>query len=144
MFPAFVDLRETCPVSLTASGAVFLARYQDVLGATKNIEHFQASFREAGVVVPAQEQLISEISEPRHGKIRRIIVPAEHAKEAADIVKDRRPVVTIEEVGDAGMYFLSDLSRGVTGEIHHVDSGYHIVGMKVPTAPDMTLNKDGE
>ncbi len=55
-----------------------------------------------------------------------------------------RRVVTIEEVGDAGMYFLSDLSRGVTGEIHHVDSGYHIVGMKVPTAPDMTLAKDGE
>jgi enoyl-[acyl-carrier protein] reductase I len=55
-----------------------------------------------------------------------------------------RRVVTIEEVGDAGMYFLSDLSRGVTGEIHHVDSGYHIVGMKVPTAPDMTLNKDAE
>ena len=72
-FDAFVNLRETCPVSLTASGAVFLARYQDVLGATKNIEHFQASFREAGVVVPTQEQLISEIPEPRHGKIRRII-----------------------------------------------------------------------
>jgi enoyl-[acyl-carrier protein] reductase I len=55
-----------------------------------------------------------------------------------------RRVVTIEEVGDAGMYFLSDLSRGVTGEIHHVDSGYNIVGMKVPSAPDMSLNKDGD
>ena len=53
-----------------------------------------------------------------------------------------RRTVTIEEVGDAGMYLLSDLSRGVTGEIHHVDSGYHVVGMKVPTAPDMTLDKD--
>ncbi|MCA3563209.1 MAG: enoyl-ACP reductase FabI [Methylocystis sp.] len=53
-----------------------------------------------------------------------------------------RRTVTIEEVGDAGMYMLSDLSRGVTGEIHHVDSGYHIVGMKNPTAPDMTLDKD--
>ncbi len=48
-----------------------------------------------------------------------------------------RRTVTIEEVGDAGMYFLSDLSRGVTGEIHHVDSGYHIVGMKNPEAPDI-------
>jgi enoyl-[acyl-carrier protein] reductase I len=55
-----------------------------------------------------------------------------------------RRVVTIEEVGDAGMYFLSDLARGVTGEIHHVDSGYNIVGMKVPSAPDMSLNKDGD
>ena len=38
--------------------------------------------------------------------------------------------VTIEEVGNAGMYFLSDLSSGTTGEIHHVDSGYNIIGMK--------------
>jgi enoyl-[acyl-carrier protein] reductase I len=53
-----------------------------------------------------------------------------------------RRTVTIDEVGDSGMYMLSDLSRGVTGEIHHVDSGYHIVGMKNPTAPDMTLDKD--
>jgi len=50
--------------------------------------------------------------------------------------------VTIEEVGDSGMYFLSDLSRGVTGEVHHVDSGYHIVGMKRLDAPDVTLGKD--
>lgn len=50
--------------------------------------------------------------------------------------------VTIEEVGDSGMYFLSDLSRGVTGEVHHVDSGYHVVGMKRLDAPDVTLAKD--
>jgi enoyl-[acyl-carrier protein] reductase I len=37
--------------------------------------------------------------------------------------------VSIEEVGDAGLYLLSDLSRGVTGELHHVDSGYNVVGM---------------
>jgi enoyl-[acyl-carrier protein] reductase I len=37
--------------------------------------------------------------------------------------------VTIEEVGSAGLYLLSDLSSGVTGEVHHVDSGYHTVGM---------------
>ncbi len=47
--------------------------------------------------------------------------------------------VTSEEVGDTAMYFLSDLSRGVTGEVHHVDAGYHIVGMKHPDAPDMTV-----
>jgi enoyl-[acyl-carrier protein] reductase I len=50
--------------------------------------------------------------------------------------------VTIEEVGDAGLYFLSDLSRGVTGEIHHVDSGYHVVGMKAVDAPDISVVKD--
>ena len=55
-----------------------------------------------------------------------------------------RRAVTIEEVGDAGMFLCSDLGRGVTGEVLHVDAGYHIVGMKDPTAPDMTLNKDGD
>ena len=43
-----------------------------------------------------------------------------------------RRTVTIEEVGDSALYLLSDLSRGVTGEVHHVDSGYHVVGMKRP------------
>jgi enoyl-[acyl-carrier protein] reductase I len=50
--------------------------------------------------------------------------------------------VTIDEVGDSGLYFLSDLSRGVTGEIHHVDSGYHVVGMKSVDAPDISTVKD--
>jgi enoyl-[acyl-carrier protein] reductase I len=51
-----------------------------------------------------------------------------------------RRTVTIEEIGDSAMYLLSDLSRGVTGEVHHVDSGYHVVGMKRPDAPDITLS----
>jgi enoyl-[acyl-carrier protein] reductase I len=50
--------------------------------------------------------------------------------------------VTIDEVGDTAMYLLSDLSRGVTGEIHHVDAGYHIVGMKHPDAPDIGVVKE--
>jgi enoyl-[acyl-carrier protein] reductase I len=50
--------------------------------------------------------------------------------------------VTIEEVGDSGLYLLSDLSRGVTGEILHVDSGYHVVGMKAVDAPDISVVKD--
>ena len=49
-----------------------------------------------------------------------------------------RKTVTIDEVGDAALYLLSDLSRSVTGEVHHVDSGYHVVGMKVVDAPDIT------
>jgi len=47
--------------------------------------------------------------------------------------------VTIEDVGGAGLYFLSDLSAGVTGEVHHVDSGYHVVGMKAVDAPDISV-----
>ena len=50
--------------------------------------------------------------------------------------------VTIEEVGDSALYLLSDLSRGVTGEVHHVDSGYHTVGMKAVDAPDISVVKD--
>jgi enoyl-[acyl-carrier protein] reductase I len=46
--------------------------------------------------------------------------------------------VTIEDVGGAGLYLLSDLSSGVTGEIHHVDCGYNVVGMKAEDAPDIT------
>jgi len=53
-----------------------------------------------------------------------------------------RRTVSIEEVGDSGLYFLSDLSRGVTGEVHHVDSGYHVVGMKAVDAPDISTVKD--
>ena len=48
--------------------------------------------------------------------------------------------VTLEDVGGAGFYLLSDLSRGVTGETHHVDCGYHIVGMKAVDAPDITVS----
>ncbi|MBU0670112.1 MAG: enoyl-ACP reductase FabI [Alphaproteobacteria bacterium] len=48
--------------------------------------------------------------------------------------------VTIEDVGGSGLYFLSDLSSGVTGEVHHVDGGYHVVGMKQEDAPDIALD----
>ncbi|WOC15344.1 enoyl-ACP reductase FabI [Pseudochrobactrum sp. MP213Fo] len=53
-----------------------------------------------------------------------------------------RRTVTIDEVGDSGLYFLSDLSRSVTGEVHHVDSGYHTIGMKAVDAPDISVVKD--
>ncbi len=53
-----------------------------------------------------------------------------------------RRTVTIEEVGDVGLYFLSDLSRSVTGEVHHADSGYHVIGMKAVDAPDISVVKD--
>ena len=49
--------------------------------------------------------------------------------------------VTIDDVGGSGLYFLSDLSSGVTGEVHHVDGGYHVVGMKQEDAPDIALDQ---
>ncbi|MFV0623430.1 enoyl-ACP reductase FabI [Sphingomonas sp. ac-8] len=48
--------------------------------------------------------------------------------------------VTIEDVGGAGLYLLSDLASGVTGEIHHVDAGYNVIGMKAEDAPDIALS----
>ena len=48
--------------------------------------------------------------------------------------------VSTDEVGGAGVYLLSDLSAAVTGEVHHVDCGYHIVGMKHPDAPDIAVS----
>ena len=48
--------------------------------------------------------------------------------------------ITIDDVGGSGLYLLSDLSSGVTGETHHVDGGYHVVGMKQEDAPDIALD----
>jgi enoyl-[acyl-carrier protein] reductase I len=47
--------------------------------------------------------------------------------------------VTIDDVGGAALYLLSDLGAGVTGEVHHVDCGYHVVGMKAVDAPDIAV-----
>ena len=71
--PGFADLRDRCPVSKTEMGAWYFARYEDSVAGSKDVERFIASFREPGVVVPDEEQLVSEIPEPRHGQIRRII-----------------------------------------------------------------------
>ncbi len=53
-----------------------------------------------------------------------------------------RRTVTIEEVGETAAFLLSPMSRGITGEILHVDAGYHVVGMKNPAAPDISVVKE--
>ena len=53
-----------------------------------------------------------------------------------------RRTVTIDDVGGGGLYLLSDLSKGVTGEVLHIDAGYHVVGMKNEDAPDISVVKD--
>ena len=50
--------------------------------------------------------------------------------------------VTIEDVGGGGLYLLSDFSASVTGEVLHIDAGYHVVGMKNEDAPDISVTKD--
>lgn len=53
-----------------------------------------------------------------------------------------KKTVTIDEVGQSALYLLSDMSTGVSGEVHHVDCGYHVVGMKAVDAPDISVVKD--
>ncbi len=50
--------------------------------------------------------------------------------------------VTIEDVGRSAVYLLSDMGSAVSGEVHHVDAGYHVVGMKAVDAPDISVVKD--
>ncbi|MGB6907483.1 MAG: SDR family oxidoreductase, partial [Methyloceanibacter sp.] len=52
-----------------------------------------------------------------------------------------RRTVTIEDVGGGALYLLSDLGRGTTGEIMHIDSGYHVIGMKNEDAPDISVKE---
>ena len=66
------ELRSECPVARTPTGW-YLTKFDHVLAATRDVETFVSSFRDPGVVVPEEEKLISEIPEPRHGKVRRII-----------------------------------------------------------------------
>ena len=49
--------------------------------------------------------------------------------------------ITADDISGSAIYFLSDLSSGVTGEIHHVDSGYNIIGMKDADSPDIFEEK---
>ena len=53
-----------------------------------------------------------------------------------------RKNISLQDVGGAAVFLLSSLSGGVTGEVLHVDAGYHVVGMKAPDAPDISIHKD--
>ena len=66
-------LRAEAPVYLTPNGTYYLALQEDVLAATKAVDIFRANFRDADVVVPPEEMLVSEIPEPRHGQVRKLV-----------------------------------------------------------------------
>lgn len=72
-YEGYAELRRAAPVSRTPSGLVFLALQEDVLAAARAVDVFRANFRGPGVIVPDDEMLISEIPEPRHGQVRRIV-----------------------------------------------------------------------
>lgn len=72
-YEGYAKLRKEKPVVQTASGVWFLSRQADIIAAAKAVDTFRASFREPGTVIPPEEMLISEIPEPRHGRMRKIV-----------------------------------------------------------------------
>jgi enoyl-[acyl-carrier protein] reductase I len=142
---SFTDICRRAAPMMTAGGSLLTLTY---LGAERVMPHYnvmgvakaalEASVRYLAVDLGGQNVRVNAISA---GPIKTL---------AASGIGDFRYIlkwnqynaplkrnVTIEEVGGAGVYLLSDLAAGVTGEVHHVDCGYHVVGMKAVDAPDI-------
>jgi enoyl-[acyl-carrier protein] reductase I len=128
-------------LTLTYYGAEKVMPHYNVMGIAKAA--LEASVRYLAVDLGAKRIRVNAISA---GPIKTLAAAGigdfRYILKWNELNAPMKRTVTIEEVGDAGLYFLSDLSRGVTGEVHHVDSGYHVVGMKRPDAPDISLAKD--
>jgi enoyl-[acyl-carrier protein] reductase I len=128
-------------VTLTYYGAEKWMPHYNVMGVAKaaleaSVRYLAADLGEKNIRVNAiSAGPIKTLAASGIGDFRYILKWNEHNAPL-------RRNVTIDEVGDSALYFLSDLGRGVTGEVHHVDAGYHVLGMKRPDAPDISLNKD--
>jgi len=126
-------------LTLTYYGAEKWMPHYNVMGVTKaaleaSVRYLAADLGEKKIRVNAiSSGPIRTLAASGIGDFRYILKWNEHNAPL-------RRSVTIEEVGDTAVYFLCDLSRGVTGEIHHVDAGYHVVGMKHPDAPDIVVD----
>jgi enoyl-[acyl-carrier protein] reductase I len=128
-------------LTLTYYGAEKWIPHYNVMGVAKaaleaSVRHLAADLGTKNIRVNAiSSGPIKTLASSAIGDFRYILKWNEHNAPL-------RRSVTIEEVGDTAVYFLSDLARGVTGEIHHVDAGYHIVGMKHPDAPDIVVSRE--
>jgi enoyl-[acyl-carrier protein] reductase I len=144
---SFVAVAQRAAKMMSAGGSLLTLSYY---GAEKVIPHYNVM----GVAKAALETSVQYLSVDlgRHG-IRCNAISAGPIKTlAASGIGDFRLIlkwnelnsplkrnVTIEDVGGAGLYLLSDLASGVTGETHHVDAGYNVIGMKAEDAPDIAL-----
>src|SRR6185312_4229198 len=144
---SFTDaVRRAAPL-MSAGGSIVTLSY---LGAERVTPHYNVM----GVCKAALEASVRYLAVDLGGQhIRVDAIPAGPIKTlAASGIGDFRYIlkwnqynsplkrnVAIEEVGGAGLYLLSPLSAGVTGEVHHVDCGYHVVGMKAVDAPDISV-----
>jgi enoyl-[acyl-carrier protein] reductase I len=128
-------------LTLTYYGAEKVMPHYNVMGVAKAA--LEASVRYLAVDLGAKNIRVNAISA---GPIKTLAASGigdfRYILKWNELNAPMKRTVTIEEVGDAGLYFLSDLSRGVTGEVHHVDSGYHVVGMKAVDAPDISTAKE--
>jgi enoyl-[acyl-carrier protein] reductase I len=128
-------------LTLTYYGAEKVMPHYNVMGVAKAA--LEASVRYLAVDLGAKNIRVNAISA---GPIKTLAASGigdfRYILKWNELNAPLKRTVTIEEVGGAGLYLLSDLSRAVTGEVHHVDSGYHIVGMKSVDAPDISTVKD--
>ena len=144
---SFVAVAQRARAMMSGGGALLTLTYY---GAEKVIPHYNVM----GVAKAALEASVKYLAVDLGGdNIRVNAISAGPIKTlAASGIGDFRYILkwnqlnsplkrntTIEDVGGAGVYLLSDLSAGVTGEVHHVDSGYHVVGMKAVDAPDIAV-----
>ncbi|CAN5353393.1 enoyl-ACP reductase FabI [soil metagenome] len=128
-------------LTLTYYGAEKVMPHYNVMGVAKAA--LEASVRYLAVDFGKQKIRVNALSA---GPIRTLAASGiddfRYIRNGNEYNAPLRKTVTTEEVGDAALYLLSDLSRAVTGEVHHVDSGYHVVGMKAVDAPDISTVKD--
>jgi enoyl-[acyl-carrier protein] reductase I len=144
---SFVAVAQRARAMMPEGGSLLTLSYY---GAEKVIPHYNVM----GVAKAALETSVKYLAmDLGPGKIRVNAISAGPIKTlAASGIGDFRYImkwneynsplrrnVTIEDVGGAGLYLLSDLAAGVTGEIHHVDAGYNVIGMKAEDAPDITV-----
>ncbi len=128
-------------LTLTYYGAEKVMPHYNVMGVAKAA--LEASVRYLAVDLGKQSIRVNAVSS---GPIKTLaasgISDFRYILKWNELNAPLKRTVSIEEVGAAALYLLSDMSRGVTGEVHHVDSGYHVVGMKAEDAPDISVVKD--
>jgi enoyl-[acyl-carrier protein] reductase I len=145
---SFVAVTRRAAAMMPPGGAVLTLTY---LGAEKVVPHYNVMGAAKAALEASVRYLAADLGRVRV-RVNAISAGPIRTLAAAGGIGDFRYIlrwnqynapltrnVTIEDVGGAAVYLLSDLAAGVTGEVHHVDCGYHIVGMKNPDAPDISV-----
>ncbi|HTY67093.1 MAG TPA: enoyl-ACP reductase FabI [Alphaproteobacteria bacterium] len=122
-------------LTLTYLGAERVTPHYNVMGVAKAA--LEASVRYLAVDLGGQRIRVNAVSAgPMNTLAARGIGDFNYILRWNELNSPLRRNVTLNEVGGAGLYLLSDLGSGVSGEVHHVDCGYHVVGMmSVDAAP---------